>query len=319
MTDADWPAVEAGYAHSFMDCRAPQVWDWRYQRQVPQQAGWVGWITQAPDGAVAAFIGGSVHRGWVHGAEHPFILARDSFSHPRWRAQAGARRGPFTRTEAAFNLACDTEAAICLGFALDRRVRLGTLAGACRPYAQGQWWQAPLTSQIEPVECVCQALGTDFSESVWDALWHQRRGRIRMGLVRDQAFLSWRFDARQGRTYWRLGLWSVTSPTPLGYVVITPTQPGTAMMVDCALPDSPAALRDGLRQISHWLTQRGVMRLDTFCGAACPEAPLLPLLGFVPAPAPQPVLPVYRDYGRVRGLCDVEHDYAFTLADSDLY
>jgi hypothetical protein len=206
MTDADWPAVEGGYAHSLIDCRAPQVWDWRYQRHVPQQAGWVGWITQAPDGAVAAFIGGSVHRGWVHGAEHPFILARDSFSHPRWRAQAGARRGPFTRTEAAFNLACDTEAAICLGFALDRRVRLGTLAGACRPYAQGQWWQAPLTSQIEPVECVCQALGTIFR--IRGMPCGTSGGRMQRWDGARPGFLSWRFDAaKAGPGDWACGRW----------------------------------------------------------------------------------------------------------------
>ena len=317
MTAADWPAVEAGFAHSFLDCRAPAIWDWRFQQHLPAQSGWRGWITEMPNGDVAAFIGGSVHRGWLHAQDATFILARDNYSHPRWRSQAGgARHGLFARTEQAFHAACAADSSLCLGIGLDRRVKLDSLLGISTPYTRGQWWRAALAA-IEPLGCSCLALPTHFSESTWNHLWRQRRTQLTMSLVRDQAFLAWRFDERQGQTYWRFGLWSVTSSTPLGYLVITPLEAGRAVLVDCVLPEQPEAIRDGMRQINAWLVERGIRQLETFLGRACPEQVYLPMLGFQQCTPPLPVMPAYRIYS---GLAeDFEQHYAFTLADSDLY
>lgn len=317
MTASDWPAVQAGFMHSFVAHRTPQVWAWRYQWHQPHQTGWRGWISQAPDGSVAAFFGASVHRCWVQGQEQPLLIARDNYSHPLWRSHSGAsRQGIFISTEQAFHAACAQEAILCIGIGVDRRVRLSSLLGVCTPYQNGNWWRQSLsaTPQQEHGYAI-QALPTQFAEPSWDTLWAQYRQGLPIALVRDRAFLAWRFDDRQGQPYWRFALWSVTSAAPVGFVVLTPTEPGRAMLVDLVLPPQPQAIRDAWFQITCWLQTHGISQLDTFIGQACPARPWLPMLGFAPIAPPQPVQPVYRCYAPL----DFDSAYPFTLADSDLY
>lgn len=321
MAAADWPAVEAGYAHSFMDCRAPAIWDWRFQRQVAD--GWSGWIAAPAGGGIAAFVGGSHHRGWQQdengGHEIRIVIARDNYSHPNWRAQSSGRRGLFLRSEQAFLEATGTHAAICLGIGLDRRVRLGNLAGINSPYLGGQWYRAALPAAFylaESNNCSCRVGFTTFTEPGWDTCWEQRRERQRLGLIRDRAFLAWRFADAQGRTYWRFAIHDIASASPIGYMVFTAND-GRAVLVDACLPPLPPIARAAWRQAGAWLRRQGIGEVITFSGAGCPEQPLWPELGFLPCPPPLPVAPVYRSYAAAAAT--MEKDYAFTLADSDLF
>lgn len=323
LTATDWPAVEAGYAHSFLDVRPPAVWDWRFQRQHPTTAtsGHSGWVAAAPDGRIAAFVGGSHHRGWLYGQEIPLRLARDNYSHPGWRAQTSGRRGLFLQTEAAYLADCAASGSLCLGIGLDRRVKLGNLAGLHQRHASGQWWRAPLTPPEQPGRSVLVSR-TDFADSAaWDALWQERRQVQRAGLLRDAAFLRWRFDDRQGRPYWRFALHHWHDPSPLGYVVLTaagPATPQRAILVDAILPASPQQARDAWQQISRWLAQRGISEVLTYTTPACPEYPLWPSLGFHPSVTPLPVAGVFLPTPQLPAPA-FEQDYAFTLADSDLF
>ncbi len=320
MLETDWESVESAYAHSFNDCRTSAVWDWRFQRQQLAQTGWRGWVCPAPGGeGVAAFVGGSLHRGWMDGTDIRIVLARDNFTHPTWRGLSSGRRGLFPKTEEAFHQDCQQEAALCLGLGLDRRVRLGTLLGIAKTYPCGYWYRSTLNREPNPAGHTCMAVPTTFVEPHWNALWYQRRQQVRMSLVRDANFLAWRFADQQGRDYWRFGLHDVTRGTPLGYVVLTSAEPGRAILVDAILPISPQQVRDGLRQINRWLHEHDVSTVDTFCGAGCPENSVWPAMGFLPIEAPLPVLPVYRIYDASISDIRFVRDYAFTLADSDLY
>lgn len=321
MTESDWPAVQVGFTHSFIDHRTPAVWAWRYQWHLPNQSGWRGWISQAPDGSVAAFVGASVHRCWLQGQEQTLLLAGDHYSHPVWRSRAGtSRQGPFVLTEREFHTACAHEAALAVGIGLDRRVRLGVLSGACTPYKGGHWWRLPLTVvQGKDRGYTIQVLPTNFAELTWDALWAERRQGLLAALVRNQKFLAWRFDDRQGRTYWRFALWSVASAAPVGFIVLTPAEPGRAILVDLMLPEQPQAVRDAWFQVACWLQERGISQVDTLLGCACAAHHWLPMLGFTPIAPPLPVQPIYRCYAPLPNGIDFDRDYAFTLADSDLY
>ena len=315
MQDADWPAVEAGYAHSFMDCRAPQVWDWRFRRHDPQ--AWCGWVAVSPEGELACFIGASAHRLWLAGQEAQVLVARDHYSLPAWRV--GVRQTPFVRTEHAFHAHAATSARLCLGMGLDRRVRRGAALGVNTVYTSGQWLQIQLPRAVDRPGCSLQVRSTHFDEPGWDRLWAHRRQRTPLSLVRDREFLAWRFHDAQGRTYWRFALHSLAQPDPLGYLVLTPQGPNQAVLVDAALPVAPQQVRDALAQVAQWLARLGVHHILSFMGPACPEFGLLRAAGFTPTPPPQPVLPVYRLYQPLPDGLDFERDYAFTLADSDLY
>lgn len=322
MTESDWPAVQAGFMHSFVDHRTPAVWAWRYQQHLPDQAGWCATISQAPEGSVAAFVGASVHRCWLQGQEWPLCLARDHYSHPLWRGRVGtARQGPLVAAAQIFHTNADASAvAIAVGIGLERRVRLESLLGLCSLYQGGNWWHLTLSATHKPEHgYAVQVVSTHFAEPVWDALWTERRQSLQAALVRDQAFLAWRFDDRQGRCYWRFALWSVLSAVPLGFVVLTPTAAGQAVLVDLMLPEQPQAVRDAWNQIIQWLQGHGICQVSTFLGQACPAYPWLARWGFVPTEPPLPVQAVYRSYSAVPDGIDFDRDYAFTLADSDLY
>lgn len=324
LVSTDWPAVEAGFTHSFTDCRPPAIWDWRFQRQSPVitlSQGHSGMVVTDEDAEVAAFVGASHHRGWLYGQEIPLRRASDHFTHPRWRAQLSGRRGLFLQTETAYLTECLASGSLCLGIGLARRVRLGHLGGGLsHPYASGEWWRAGLTPPEQPGRSV-QVRATDFRDSGWDELWQERRQQQRAGLIRDGAFLRWRFDDRQGRPYWRFALHHWLSDTPLGYVILTaagPAQPQRAMLVDAVLPADLQQGRDAWGQISLWLQRRGVSEVITYAAPANPDYPRWPGLGFQRIAAPLPVAGVFLPTPQLPAAA-FESDYTFTLADSDLF
>lgn len=337
---AVWAAIEAGFAHSFKDCRPPEVWAWRYQRPTPGAAaagpggpedpGCLGCLGVAlyaepagPD-TLAAFIGASVHRGWCAAGPARFLLARDHFSAPQLRGPALSRRGAMAAAEAAFHGDCvANDAGWLFGVAVERWARLSALQGKTRISTGGQWYR----SQLRPGQAaasLCVVRQADFKDPAWDHFWQQRQTRVACSVVRDASFLAWRFDARQGRDYWCLALHSLLAEAPLGFLVLTtaaPHQadPGVAVLVDLALPENPQLAVHAWGQAQAWLLAHGISRVDTLAAAALPERRLLPYLGFVPCPPPLPVLPVFASYAAGLDPEYLEAHYAYTLADSDLY
>lgn len=322
MEAADWSAVEAGYAHSFRDCRATGVWDWRFQRVPPAHAGWRGAVAVAPDGSIAAFVGGSCHRAWIHGRAATIMVGRDNYTAPAWRASASGRNGLFARTARLFFEGMPPDVAACVGIANARRVRLTERLGINHAYAGGGWYLWTAASGTSS-GLACRVTPCNFSAPEsgdgWDRLWQRRQLLQRAGLVRDRAFLSWRFDPRHGREYWSFALHSLAQPDPLGYLVLTPHGSDAAILVDAVLPLQPQVARDAWGQIAAWLAQRGISSVRTFMGAACPEAALLPGMGFRPDAPPLAVLPVFSAVQPWLDQPGFERDYVFTLADSDLF
>ena len=101
--------------------------------------------------------------------------------------------------------------------------------------------------------------------------------------------------------------------------MLTPFGKDAAILVDAVLPPEAQLVRDAWAQITAWLVRRGIGSVHTFVGTACPEAVLLPYMGFQPDEPPLPALPGLRVYPSWPNDMDFELDYAFTLADSDLF
>lgn len=320
MQDADWPLVQAGFAHSFWDCHPPSVWNWRYQRHWHSHTrqGWRAWLAQAHgQDRVIAWQAASVHRGWGAGQECTILLPRDNFTHPDWRS--GGRRSPYVQVETAFHQHQMGDAALSLGFGLDRRLKLAFLSGNATPFGSGQWMQATVEPAMRHQGHSVQLGLTQFQEAEWDALWQQRRTQVAWSLVRDQAFLSWRFDARQGKTYHRIALRAATSPVPLGYIVLNHRSPTETVWVDSILPVHPEQLRDTWGLLCAWLHRQGIRRLLTYTTPGCPEYALFQGLGWHTCAPPLPVLPGFRLYQPDLSAQHMMQQYAFTLADSDLF
>jgi hypothetical protein len=320
MLDADWPLVQAGFAHSFWDCHPPSVWNWRYQRHLHQgsREGWRGWLAQEHQrGEVIAWLAAGVHKGWGAGQTQTVLLPSDSFSRPEWRS--GGKRSPYVQVETAFHQHQVGHAAISLGFGLDRRMKLAFLSGNALPFSSGQWMQAHIDPNMRHQGSSVMLELTQFEGSQWDALWQQRREKVAWSLVRDQAFLSWRFHPRQGKAYHRIAIKAATSPVPLGYVVLHHRSPTETVWVDSILPTQPEQLRDMWGLLCAWLHRQGMRRFLTYVTPGCPEYALFHGFGWQPCEAPLPVLPGFRLYAPALSVQDIMQQYAFTLGDSDLF
>lgn len=261
MTADDWPAVEAGFAHSFRDCRAGPLWDWRFKRADP--AGWRGVVAKAPDGSIAAFVGGSCLHAWVNGQATTVILSGDNYSAPSWRGVASGRNGLFARSARLFfdEMPCDVAA--CVGVANARRVRLTERLGVNQTCKSADWYIWTVSAERGSAGTSCLTMPCDFTTNAaeWDHLWEKRKAVQRAGLIRNSSFLSWRFDIRQGREYWCFAIRSVFSPGAIGYIVLTPHGTDGAVLVDAVLPPQPQVARDAWGQVSAWLLRRAIVRV----------------------------------------------------------
>lgn len=317
VTHADWPRVQAGFAHSFLNCHTPETWAWKFRTH--DDRGWRGWIAQEKSTqAVVAFLGGSVHSAQLGDKSAPIVLPSDSYSHPNWRS--GGKRSPYIVNETAFHTHQRGFAALSVGFGLDRRMQLAfRLQRNSHPFEGGAWMQFLPTSGFPPHGCSIQLTSTDFTGSEWNALWQQRSRQKVWGLIRDQAFLSWRFDARQGHRYHRFAIRSATSAVPLGYVVLRLIGAGNAVLVDSVFPTALQQQRDTWNGLTAWLNQRGIKRVITFISRACPELQSLKDFGWTDCASPMPVMPGFTIYEQHLSQDEINHKYAMTLADSDLY
>lgn len=315
----DWAAVDAAFAHSFLACRPPKVWDWRYQRSLPGAAFYRAWLAQGPDGRVLGFFGGTLHRCITHGRDGLALIGRDIFTLPHGVTGLGPRGSALIRAETAFHEACAAEAIYCAGFGLESRARISGVRRVTTTLTSGGWWTRRLAPPAGFVGSSCRAELTDFASPQWDRFWERRKERIAIGLVRDREFLSWRFDDRQGQGYWRFVLRNFTTDVPLGYLCLVAHTHDTAVIVDAALPMEVQYGRDAMRQVEQWLHGRGVRKILTFSSPGCPEFPLWPTLGFEPCAAPMATVPLYKCYRPDIESAAFDGGYAMTLADSDLF
>lgn len=317
MTQADWPAIQAAFAHSFTDCRPPSVWEWRYPLSNKNP---YAFVCDDLHETIITFIGSSCHKAWLWGNPAQVLVGRDNFSHPAFRALTTGRRGVFIRTEMDFLSFCKNRVDLYLGFEIERKLKLGEILGTHQRYEGGQWWQMDLGPSPRPPSAFTVWLDkADFSHPHWDAFWKRRQRHIQASLVRDSAFLSWRFDPRQGRTYACFAIHRISEPVPIGYMVFSVPESGPTVLVDAVFPEAPQASRAAWEQASFWLSQKGIRRVITFFGVGCPEAAHLPFLGFAPCESPMPTAPAFHVMNPHISEEAFQKSYAFTLADSDLY
>lgn len=315
MSHVDWPRVQAGFAHSVLDCHTPETWTWKFGTDTPN--GWRAWVACHPEDGVIAFLGATAQRAQLKGIAVTTLHCSDTFTHPRWHSCG--QHAPHVHIETAFQAHQQGFAALSLDFGLDSRMKLGFLSGNLLPFHGGTWLQSLVRSSAARPGDSVQLDITHFESPEWTGLWAQRGHHMRWSLVRDHAFLAWRFDPRQGRAYHCFALRSATTPLPLGYVVVRLIGSAQAVLIDCVLPPQLQQVRDAWGLLGLWLGRQGIQRVITYMADACPEQRALRQLGWSPCQPPLPVLPGFTLYDSRYSAEDINRHYAFTLADTDLY
>lgn len=314
--EGDWPAIRRGFATAFGQPRPQATWDWIY-RDAPDGACAMA-AFDADSGALAAFYGATRQRAWCQGQLVWLGQIRDVFSHPAYRSGG---RGPFVQTADAFFQRYtgrgEGRMALLYGFPSATSFRIGELMLRYRKLPPAPVFQC-LLPLAEAYGFGSEALlrqVDEFGEEA-DSLWLQRRSGVALGLVRDAAFLDWRFAASSGRDYLKLSIRRYDQPTALGYLVAR--RRGTeAWLVDFCLPADTEIARFAWEGLTARLAAQGVRRVSTW--AATAQAASLGRLGFVAGGWAPAVIPTYRLFDSSWNDADVEAALRFNMADADIF
>lgn len=206
---ADEQALRDLFATVFGKHLTADEWRWKYQGscRLAQAAGYPcaeSMVACEPDGRIVAHAGVLTLPGWFQGKAIPIIQVCDVMVHPKHRGGLG-KNNLFTVLLRALlaQVAARLPHAFGYGFPGERPYLLGERA---RVYARleralefsipskralGLWYAAPLA----------------WDDPRIDALWERLKGQCRLGLIRDRAYLRWRYAKNPARRYRLYGLY----------------------------------------------------------------------------------------------------------------
>ncbi len=316
---SDWVKIASAFSHSFTTFREQDVWNWRYQLLRPSLDFVSASVCVTPVGEVVGFCAATVHEASYNYRPVKVLISRDSFSRPLSVKTLGKSASPFLLANREFNQHNSLRYDIALGFGSHRRSILGIKTSGATPFSTGQWLGINLQGVNKTSGSICMVQKADFSDDVWNSFWTLRAQDIQLGIVKDQFFLNWRFNPKQGNEYWSFAFFSATTSIPLGYVVLTPKSKEVAVIVDSAFPRDLDNIRHALQKIQNWLYYKGIRRVETFSTPGCPEYQIWPLLGFQTFEIDLQTMPIFKSYHAQLSDSIIQASYAMTLADSDLY
>ena len=240
------------------------------------------------DGQVHAFVGGVLQKVWFQGAEYPMVLVPDGVVREE-PAAVNSATGP-----------SDLAARVGRHFAQQARAHADwalaiheadVVAGPDAPI--GDLTLETLSLRVDPAAAsggaTCLLQTGDFLQASWQAWWSWRRQHLTAGLVKDQAYLAWRYGTQAPQRLESFAIHSIACDHPLGYVVIQVVSREEVLLVDLALPPTSNAARDALAQLLALLAERGVRLVRAGLSQACPEYRLMLAFGFERHEASQPL------------------------------
>lgn len=190
---------------------SPAMWEWKYRPPwAPRHFCWVG----AVDGQIVGFLGAVPLRGTIDGEEVPFFQLADVMVHPAHRLKhdyfsigQGAVRDDITKTHPRH---------LVYGFSDHRAFRWFERLGWVSVV------EKPVTTFALPAR---NGTPNPYSIREWawdepeiDGVWGFHSANVRIGLIRDGAYLRWRYGGHPVFPYRLLGLYR--EEAPVGWLVL---------------------------------------------------------------------------------------------------
>ena len=170
-------------------------WEWKYCRPLN---GFKCYVAHDRNGRLIGHIGAIGLRGRYKGAEIPVFQICDLMIHPDARGYLGAR-GLFTRLARTLlaDIANSAEIVFAYGFPGRRPYMLGERTRVYERIEQGH------ELHLVPIKSLTtgHVRLIDWDAPRLDTLWTRFRGEFRLGLIRDRAYLKWRYADNPFRNY----------------------------------------------------------------------------------------------------------------------
>ncbi|MCB1776664.1 MAG: GNAT family N-acetyltransferase [Candidatus Competibacteraceae bacterium] len=212
----DETAITELFSIVFGRCLPETHWRWKYTGSGLTSP--LARLAFDRDGRLVGHAGAIALRGWREGRPLPFFQICDVMVHPAARGQLG-QRNLFTRLarELLEEIAQRWPEAFAYGFPGQRPFRLGAYAGVYEAVEQTVCWSRPVGKRWLPLPGT-RAL--DWNDDWLDAFWTEQASALPLALVRDRAYLNWRYACHPHRCYQLLGLqlarrrfgWAVVQP-----------------------------------------------------------------------------------------------------------
>lgn len=314
--DGDEGAIAPGFSRVFPSPRSMAQWRWIYQEAPDGAYVMLCW---APNGELAAQYAATAHRAVCNGETIEVGQIRDAFSMPRYRTMG--RHGAFVRTARAFYQTWGEKLDFFYGFPSARHFRLGRQLVDYRRFTS--WSRARVVirgsySNVDRPTPTGVVREVSTFDTGFDDLWSARKERVRLAVVRDARFLSWRFSKESNRVYWVWAFFPYLSSKMLGYVIFLP-QKERALLIDFCFPSEARFYRPFWRQVSDKLYWRGVREVETWFAPSAPDLPALVELGFEVGSPGGDIVPSFIVFRPRLAPAWIEESFYYNMADSDLY
>ncbi len=240
----------------------------------------------------------------------------DIMSHPAYR-----KTGLFVKTATAF---CDQfaegeDSVLVYGFPGKYHYDIG------EKYLRYEELDGGVTFLSEKTEILMRAKRAFRGrvDEVWsvdgefDGLWERSRPEYPLAVIRDAAFLKWRFLDHPLRDYSLFTYRSTFKKRLLGYAAVG-FENGIARLVDILMPPNRQQIGDLLGGLAETLFSRGIMRLETWLPKGHFVAQSLAEFGMRSEPEPLGIIPtaIFFELGPTHRW--VSDNLYYTMADADL-
>lgn len=199
---ADEPALLNLFLLVFGQMRTAEEWQWKFvsSRSLASEFTPVeSLVAEDEQGGICGFAGALLLPGWFRGQRIPVVQVCDVMVHPDHRGGIG-RANLFTRLlrELLERIAADAPMAFRYGFPGRRPYLLGERVGVYREIEVAYETEITLGADFfNP----CGASSLDWDDHRLDSLWARLSGQYELGLVRDRAYLSWRYANSPAHEY----------------------------------------------------------------------------------------------------------------------
>jgi hypothetical protein len=287
-----------------------EIWRWKYARN-PFGSRILLCLDDNGDAAVVMYSGVPFRTNW-NGREVEMVQLMDIMSHPDYR-----KTGLFVKTaEAFFDRFAGGESVLYYGIPGLYHFEIGA-----KYLAYSRLDSDVAYFSADPATLASGGRGRLREEGMpgaaFDALWNELAGHYPLAVVRNSAFLRWRFFDHPHRRYtvygWRTGLlgrlraWAVVG-----------IEDDSARIADLLLPPDPALSAGFLGSVAGAVSTKGVQRLETWVPGGHFAVDGLRTAGFEQTAEPLGIVPTARSFDDNLEISWVSDNLYYTMADADL-
>ena len=290
------------------------LWRWKYA-DGPFGSRIMVCVDDSEDRVVVMY-GGVPYRTHWSGRTVEILQLMDVMSHPAYR-----KTGLFVKTGTAL---CDLfakneDSVLVYGFPGKFHYDIGERYLRYQELVGGVMYFSERTETLKRSQRVFGIRVGEVSSvnGEFDRLWERCRPHYPMALIRDAAFLKWRFIDHPLRDYTIFACRSRFKDKLRGYAVVG-FEDNVARLVDILIPPNQKMIGEFLGRLAETLFSRGITRLETWLPKGHFLAQSLGEFGVRNEPEPLGIIPTAIFFERGPTHRFVSDNLFYTMADADL-